>query len=67
MISGESRDLLESIKRKHKWLEDIGRPKILTCTEILSEISGNKALIRENKASKLLNRVLKQTTIESIW
>ena len=51
MLCGESREFVESIKRNHKWLEDIGRPMILTHPEILSDISGNKALIRENKAS----------------
>ena len=57
----------DSIKRNFEWLNDLGRPTIPASSAFLRELDALNAFFRENSATKLLNRVLKQTTIESIW
>ena len=67
MIKTTFRDPLESINRNMEWLKKVGRLEILPPTDTLRKLSGTTALIRENSATKLLNKALKQTAVKSIW
>ena len=55
-----------NIKRNVEWLNDLGRPTIPASSAFLRELDALNAFFRENSATKLLNRVLKQTTMKSI-
>lgn len=71
MLSREldcSKEICDNLSKEWRELQEALRPpKVHTSSAILNQISGNTALLRENSATKLLNRVSKQTTIKQIW